>query len=122
VCRSRSVAGFRCTLARGVSGCGIEVDDGSWTVTLVAVSGKETPERRERAHHWIARRGCGSPGGYRGPIGLVGGSRLLIRDPRTVGFSTGQRGYGKPTSRSAGNDETQTQGPWVPSVGTQGPL
>jgi hypothetical protein len=83
--------------------------------------GKEIQGRREREHHWIARPGCPPPGGYRRPIGLVGGSRLLACDPRTVCFSTGHSGCNEPTWRSADNGETQPLGPWVPCTALRGP-
>ena len=106
--------------ARGVMRAGADPGKGFRQVAFVVVAGKETQVGRERAHHWIARRGCLSPGGYRRPIGLVGGSRLSIRDPRVVRFSTGHSGYRKPTSWPVGNGETQTRA--LGAVhGTQGP-
>ena len=90
---------------------GADLGTGFRQVALVVVAGEEAQEGRERAHHWIARRGCLSPGGYRRPIGLVGGSRLSIRDPRVVRFSKGHSGYWKPALWSVGNGETQTPGP-----------
>jgi hypothetical protein len=86
-------------------------------VTVAAVevavrSTKETPERRERAHHWIARRGCAVvPRGYRSPIGLEGGSRSRVSDPRTVRLSDGRREYRNPASRPVDNGETPTRDP-----------
>jgi hypothetical protein len=68
-----------------------------------------TPERREGAHHWIARCGCLAPGEYQSPIRLEGGSRLLVSDPR-IDCLRGGCGYFRPVSRSAGNGETQTPG------------
>jgi hypothetical protein len=107
-------------VANGVRRAGADLGTGFRQLTFVVVAGERSQEGRERAHHWIARRGCLSPGGYRRPIGLVGGSRLSIRDPRVVRISTGHSGYRKPTSRSVGNGETQTQGPGCRN-GTQGP-
>lgn len=106
--------------AKSVMRAGADLGTGFRQMTFVVVAGKETLEGRERAHHWIARCGCLSPGGYRRSIRLVGGSRLSIRDPRVVHFSIGRSGYRKPASRSAGNDETQTRALGAVS-GTQGP-
>lgn len=68
-------------------------------------------ERREGSHHLIARGGCGWPGGYRSPIGLVGGSRLLTSDPRDVCF-LGGRGYRKPAVGSVDMMKPKPLGPW----------
>jgi hypothetical protein len=87
-------------------------------VMFAAVQGKwETPERKERSHHWIARSGCAVvPRGYRSPIiGLEGGSRLRVSDPRSVRLSGGRRGHRNPASRSVDNGETQ---PWDPGCRT----
>jgi len=106
----------------GARRAGADLGTGFRQVAFVVVVGEKSQEGRERAHHWIARRGCLSPGGYRRPIGLVGGSRLRIRDPRSVRFSTGRCGYRKPTSGSVVNGETHTPGPLGAVHGTQGPL
>jgi len=71
---------------------------------------RKVSERREGLRHWIARRGCVVPGGYRSSIGLVGGLRLSISDPRMFCLSGG-RGYRKPVSRPVDSDEPKTLGP-----------
>jgi hypothetical protein len=77
----------------------------------VVMHGKrKVSERREGLRHWIARYGCVIPSGYRGSIGLVGGLRLSISDPRMSCLSGG-RGAKTPISRSVDSDEPKTQGP-----------
>lgn len=87
-------------------------------LTAEAVPSKEyTQERREREHHWIARGGWAVvPRGYRSPIGLAGGSRLRMSDPRVTGLTAGRREYRRPAVASADNGETPTLGPRVPFV------
>jgi len=58
-------------------------------------------------------------GGYRSPIGLVGGARLRTRDPRDV-CPSGTRGYHNPISRS-GHD-VETQNPGAPVLQHRGPM
>jgi hypothetical protein len=101
-----------------VTRAGADLGKGFQPVTVAAVPNKEdTRERREGPHHLIARCGCCSPGGYRSPIRLVGGSRLRTSDPRD-GCLSGSRGYRKPTSPSVDNDETQTpRGPGTQHAG-----
>jgi hypothetical protein len=85
-------------------------------VTVTAVPSKRNAtERREGAHHLIARQGCSAPGGYRSPIRLAGGSRLQTSDPREA-CPQGRRGYRKP-ARPVDNDDTQTLGPRRDSAG-----
>src|SRR4051812_48298274 len=93
-------------------------------MTATAVrSKKETQKRRERAHHWIARGGQAvKPRGYRSPIGLAGGSRLRVSDPRLVGLSAGRREYRNPAVASVDNGETPTPGTPGAVHGTRGPL
>ena len=94
---------------RHVTRFGADQGKGFRAVTTAAVLGRENAtERREGSHHLIARHGCSSPGGYRSPIRLAGGSRLLTSDPRDIGW-LGGRGYRKP-ARPVDNDETQTPG------------
>lgn len=119
-CRSRSVEGVPAADQWRVTRAGAGPGKGFQAVTVAAVPNEEdTRERREGPHHLIARCGCCSPGGYRSPIRLVGGSRLQTSDPRD-GCPSGGRGYGKPASRSVDNDETQT--PWGPGAHVPGPL
>jgi len=86
-------------------------------IAVQAVPGKKkTQKRREREHHWIARRGWAVvPRGYRRPIGLEGGSRLRISDLRIVRLSDGHRGCRTSASRPVDNGETQ---PWDPECRT----
>lgn len=102
--------GFR-AVTSDVRRAGTDLGKGFWQMTVAVVAGNgNTQKRREGSHHWIARRGCVALGGYRSPIGLEGGSRLRISDPRSV-HSPGRRGYGKPISPSVDNsDENLTPG------------
>jgi len=76
-----------------------------------AMQGKwEVSERREGLRHWIARYGCVAPGGYRSSIGLEGGPRLRISDPRVFCLSGG-RGAKTPISRSVDSDVPEPLGP-----------
>lgn len=97
---------------------GADLGKGFQAVAVTGVRSRgNTRERREGAHHVIARRGCRfSPRGYRSPTRLAGGSRLLTSDPRDIRPFDG-RGYWKPVSRSVDNDETQPLGPGAPRAG-----
>ena len=112
--------GFSAHLIGDARRAGADMSTGFRQLVFAALSGRETQRRRERAHHWIARCGCCSPGGYRRPIGLVGGSRLLTCDPRTKRFLFELCGYERPVSWPVGNGETQTLGPWVPGTAPRG--
>jgi hypothetical protein len=85
-------------------------DPGKGFQTVTVTSKGNTTERREGSHHLIARHGCSSPGGYRSPIRLAGGSRLLTSDPRDV-CPMGGRGYRKSATGPVDHDETQPTGP-----------
>jgi hypothetical protein len=91
------VDGFR-RVTSDVRCAGTGLDRGFQPV-MIAMQGKWRKQRREGSHHWIARCGSNTPGGYRGSIGLEGGLRLRNSDPRIVRLSGG-RGVSTPVSRS----------------------